>query len=277
MLYEFDGMKGTTLHALDGHLGKIKDLYFDDKDWKIRYLIAETGSWFTERKVLLSPASVESVDLGDGGEVRMNLTKAQIESSPPIASDQPVSRKMETRVVQYYNWPAYWAVPSPALGIPVMVSSPSDPQSHAQVSGTEPSGLPVPPPVEDAGLRSVEEVRGYGIRTQDGSIGYVADFICDPETWRICYLVLDTRRVLPGSKVLLPPSIIDSVSWDSGSVSVMSTEGQIRNAPTYDDSKPIDSADEAAILAHFGHGAFPAASQRETGGVSAGSQAQHQA
>ena len=31
------------------------DLYFDDYAWVIRYLVVETGTWLSSRKVLLTP------------------------------------------------------------------------------------------------------------------------------------------------------------------------------------------------------------------------------
>ncbi len=38
---------GDKLAALDGDIGEVKDFYFDDKNWVIRYLVAGTGRWVT--------------------------------------------------------------------------------------------------------------------------------------------------------------------------------------------------------------------------------------
>jgi hypothetical protein len=49
---------GARLHARDGEIGHLKDFFFDDQSWTIRYLVADTGNWLPNRKVLLSPFAV---------------------------------------------------------------------------------------------------------------------------------------------------------------------------------------------------------------------------
>ena len=55
MLNKAKTLKGYKLHSLDGEIGKVKELYFDDRHWTIRYLVAETGNWLTGRQVLDLP------------------------------------------------------------------------------------------------------------------------------------------------------------------------------------------------------------------------------
>ena len=45
---------GKKLGASDGDIGHVKDFYFDDKTWLVRYLVADTGSWLSGRQVLLT-------------------------------------------------------------------------------------------------------------------------------------------------------------------------------------------------------------------------------
>ena len=45
MLSKVKTLKGYRLDALDeldGKIGKVKEFYFDDRFWTIRYLVAET-------------------------------------------------------------------------------------------------------------------------------------------------------------------------------------------------------------------------------------------
>ena len=51
---------GYDIQATDGELGKVDEFYFDDAAWTVRYLVAATGDWFSNRKVLLSPAFLGS-------------------------------------------------------------------------------------------------------------------------------------------------------------------------------------------------------------------------
>jgi hypothetical protein len=55
MLQNIKELYGRKLAALDGDIGHVKDFYFDDENWVIRYLVADTGSWLTGRLVLLTP------------------------------------------------------------------------------------------------------------------------------------------------------------------------------------------------------------------------------
>lgn len=45
---------GETLAALDGEIGKVKDFYFDNQNWAVRYLVVDTDSWLPGREVLVS-------------------------------------------------------------------------------------------------------------------------------------------------------------------------------------------------------------------------------
>ena len=55
MLRSLKELYGDKLGASDGEIGQVKDFYFDDQDWVIRYLVVDTGTWLTERQVLISP------------------------------------------------------------------------------------------------------------------------------------------------------------------------------------------------------------------------------
>jgi hypothetical protein len=52
----------ARIHASDGKLGSLKDVYFDDEAWNTRYFVVDTGNWLQIRKVLVSPQSLASAD-----------------------------------------------------------------------------------------------------------------------------------------------------------------------------------------------------------------------
>src|SRR5471030_1010338 len=107
MLQNIKELYGHKLAASDGEIGHVKDFYFDDKTWVIRYLVADTGTWLTGRQVLLSPYAFGSFDQNEK-MLRVNLTKRQIENSPTIDAHRPVSRQYEENYYRYYGWPTYW-------------------------------------------------------------------------------------------------------------------------------------------------------------------------
>ena len=53
MLRSIKQLYGDKLGASDGEIGRVKDFYFDDKHWAIRYVVADTGSWMPGRLVLI--------------------------------------------------------------------------------------------------------------------------------------------------------------------------------------------------------------------------------
>ena len=44
MLDKAKTLTGYTMHSLDGEIGQVRDFYFDDRYWTIRYLVADTRS-----------------------------------------------------------------------------------------------------------------------------------------------------------------------------------------------------------------------------------------
>ena len=218
-------LKGNTIVATDGDIGKVDDFYFDDESWTIRYLVADTGDWLLRRKVLLSPVALGKADFASG-RFKVTLTKKQIEGSPSIDTDKPVSRQHEAYYHDYYGYPYYWT--GPFLWGPMYCPQiPVLDQKRIEERRAE---------REEAGdlhLRSANKVTGYHIEATDGDVGHVEDFILDNETWEIRYLVVDTRNWLPGKKVLIAPRWIDRVSWDDSKVYVSLSREAIKNAPEY--------------------------------------------
>ena len=64
MLRRAKELTGYKLGARDGEIGKVKEFYFDDQSWTVRYLIADTGGWLTGRQVLISPYALEPANEG---------------------------------------------------------------------------------------------------------------------------------------------------------------------------------------------------------------------
>ena len=100
-------LKGYKLDSLDGEIGRVKEFYFDDTFWTIRYLVADSGNWLSDRLVLISPHALLAVNKEEQN-IAVNLTKKQIEDSPPLKSDKPVSQQYEKAYYIYYGWPTYW-------------------------------------------------------------------------------------------------------------------------------------------------------------------------
>ena len=89
-------MKHYHLNCLDGDVGKVKEFYFEDHFWTIRYLVTETGNIFCHKEVLVSPTAIDEI-LNDDAQLILNLSRDKIDRGPSIDSDKPVSRQFVMR------------------------------------------------------------------------------------------------------------------------------------------------------------------------------------
>ena len=248
MLRAIDELKGSTIGAADGEIGKVVDFYFDDEKWTVRYLVVDTGGWLTGRQVLISPLSITKVEW-HANRIDLSLTKKQVEDSPGIDTDKPVSRQHEIDYFMYYNYPYYWAGPyvwGPAP-IPGQVAAPPPKDSQArEIDAMKRAN-------EDVHLRSVREVTGYYIEAKDRDIGHVEKFIVDDDSWTIRYIVVDTRNWLPGKKVLVSPEWVRSVSWSDSRVYVNLSQEAVQQSPEYNPLLPIERDYEDGLHRHYQH------------------------
>jgi sporulation protein YlmC with PRC-barrel domain len=239
MLFKAKTVKGYKLDSLDGEIGKVQEFNFDDRHWTIRYLVADTGDWLTGRQVLISPYALVTVN-NEKQNIEINLTKKQIEESPPLESDKPVSRQFEEDYYGYYGWPMYSTGPYIWGFSPYIVR---DPEKWEEYTHGEKAW--------DPNLRSTHEVSGYNIQSADGEIGHVEDFVIDDETWAIRYLIIDTRNWWPGKKVLVSPQWIERVSWSESKVFVNLTRETIRQSPEYTEESLLTRDYEAGLHRHY--------------------------
>jgi len=218
MLHNLKQILGHKLAASDGTIGHVKDFYFDDKTWAIRYLVADTGTWLTGRQVLLSPYAFGHLD-HDGKILTINLTRKQIENSPSIDAHRPVSRQYEQNYYNYYGWPNYWE--GGALwgtgDYPEFRASsrPYDLRSYDY------------PKWDDIHLRSTNAVTGYDIQATDGKLGSVSGFLVDQKKWVIRELAVETGHWYSGKEILITPSKIERISYEESKVFVKLTKADL--------------------------------------------------
>jgi hypothetical protein len=230
MFQDIQQLYGQKLGASDGDIGQVKDFYFDDQTWVVRYLVAETGSWLSGRQVLLSPHAFGTHAFGrsetDANVLLVNLTRKQIEGSPSIDSHRPVSRQYEEDYFRYYGWPAYWEAGGMwgVAGIP-MVTPPLSAATRPHHGHHQ---------RDDIHLRSTKAVTGYHIQAADGPIGAVSSFMVDGRNWAIRELVVETGHWYAGKKILLLPENIDRISYEDSTVFVSLTQEDIRQTTRND-------------------------------------------
>ncbi len=228
MLRSIKQLYGEKLGASDGEIGHVKDFYFDDQNWAIRYLVADTGSWLLGRQVLISPHAFGSLHQA-GKVLRVNLTRKQIENSPSIESHKPVSRQYEEEYYRYYGWPYYWQGEGlwGMSGFPIL-ELPAKPLASERATASGPQ-----PERADAHLRSTQAVNGYHLQASDGTIGHVCDFVMDDQSWAIGQLVIKTGHRLSGKEVQIPTSKVDRISYEESKVFVNLTKEAVEQSPAH--------------------------------------------
>jgi hypothetical protein len=242
MLRSMNGLKGYHIAAEDGLIGTVHDFFFDDEFWVVRYLAVDTGHWLPGRKVLITPGVLGRPDWAMR-RFPVALTREQVEKSPDIDTDKPVSRQEEIRLERHYAWRAY-QMPVSEMSLPLFVTPPLETENQSGAVGSE---------HDDPHLRSFKEVTGYHIQATDGGIGHLDDLLADDQVWDIRYLVADTRNWLPGRKVLVSLQwLVGQFSWDERKVKVRMTKESIKHSPKYDPSVPISREYESRLHDHYG-------------------------
>lgn len=236
MLTKIKDLTGYTLHCRDGVIGRVKEFFFDDLHWAIRYLIADTGSWLAGRRVLLSPYALLSVNKMHK-QVAVDLSKKQIEDSPCLSVDEPISQPFETAYYRYYGWPLYWGGSSAWGNYPILIR---ETEKRRSLDSDGKAWNPH--------LSSTLSVKGYHIQALDGEIGHVKDYIIDDRTWAINYMVVDTYNWRPGRVVLISLKWIERVSWDESKVFVNLSCAAIKKTPEYAEKSLFTRVYETIML-----------------------------
>lgn len=240
MLQTIRYLKRYSVLARDGEVGRIVDLFFSDQSWTISYLVVKTG-WLFGRKLLIAPEGVDDLDRPEE-QLMLRISREQVEQSPEIDVDQPVSRQKQEELHRYFGWTTpYWLPAEPAL------TSPLPPPLTAP-----PMAKPAADEGSDPHLRSAGEVIDYTLQARDGELGHVDDFLIDDEHWRIRYLVIDTGNWLSGKKVLISPAEARQLSWEERRVQIERSREEIRNSPEYDPSELVSRDYEERLHDYFG-------------------------
>ena len=231
MQHNIKSLIGYRMEATDGDIGKVKEFYFVDTTWLIRYIILETGNWLLQRKVLIAPQAIIK------GQARLrtfpvNLSKDQIRTSPDIDTDKPVSRQQDMELYGHYAWQWYGSGfyaggLEENMDINPIIDEKIMKESDSKNKTSE----------DDLHLRSTKELIGYHIHSTDGDDGRVDDFILDEAHWQITYLVVYAHALFGGKKLLIETGKIKEIQWENSKVIVNISTKDIEDLPPYDEAQ----------------------------------------
>jgi len=281
MLIQASSLINYSIKGIDGYVGKLQDLYVDEWQWIIRYLVAETSENLEPVKYLISPFSLGKTD-HQSKEITVALTLPKIRNSPVFQTNLPISRQYELALRRYYEWPDYWEQtsftdPPPAgiseneeltldeVGKPIKEQSPSD--SEDILSDTSENLIPDEPddqeiieaefglPEEEVQfnteLRSFQELKGYRIQTTDNDVSALEDLFIEESDWSSRYLMINLHNSSEDQMILLTFHFVQQVDWGTKRIFASLSQQQLQNAPRYIPGNPITLDFEKKVFSYF--------------------------
>jgi hypothetical protein len=166
---------------VNGAKGRIKDLYFDDQDWSVKYLVVSLGGRTANTDVLVDPAEVAGFDL-PGKTLSIRLTVEQLSNCLPASSVRPVC--------QQYQW-------HPGA------------RGHASVFR---------PGSSNPYLRSARVLLGYSLQGQGRSVGELSGFVLDLRNWTIHSIIVEKQVSTKKLSFAVDPAFVERISFAAGQV-----------------------------------------------------------
>jgi hypothetical protein len=245
LLRSLNLIRGARLAAQDGDAGAIQDFLFSDVDWVVRYLVAALPGPLG-RRILVSPIALEEIT-AEPGEFRARLPLEQLEQTPDVDADEPITRAWESTYFRFYAWPVYWGgggatgfwggsqFPGVLMGAPVPVEpTPAPPEAEAE---------------QESRLHRTADLRGYAVLAADGEeLGQVDDFVMDGATWRLAFVCVFSG----GRRVLVPVECFDRGAWADGRMNTHLTRQAVETAPDWEPLETIPPEYEHRVRVHFG-------------------------
>ena len=78
MLHTITSLKGQRIDT-GGETHAVNEVWFDDENWRLRYLGVDVGGWFSSRTALVSASRLRH---DDQGVWHLDLTKEELEGAP---------------------------------------------------------------------------------------------------------------------------------------------------------------------------------------------------
>ncbi len=238
MLRSLKELIGYELLAKDGLMGKTHDFLFSDEDWKVHYLVVDTGPWVLGRKVLISLLALGQ-PVWASKTFPVDLTREQVKTSPDVGLAKSVSRQYEEKLNRHYNWPAYGGMTAAIPGHLCLYSF------HRS--------FPVTRKKNSSNLRSAKELFRYKLNATDGDIGKLADFIVEDENWQFRYIVVNTSDMSDDDKqVLVSLEWINNIDVALKEISIDLMQQAIALSPEFNPHKPVNRQHEEVLYDYYG-------------------------
>ncbi|MBN1129252.1 MAG: PRC-barrel domain-containing protein [Chitinispirillaceae bacterium] len=204
--------------AVDGTIGRLSDLYFDERSWRIRYLVIELSAGAAAKEVLVSPLA--SSPSGDGN-LEVKLTKDEICRCPDRSSSTPVSMQQRESSELLFHI------------------------SQSLDSYNRHFGPVIFPPVSSMNERedgknqndrfcSVRTFLTCNAATADGIKYRLEDMVFDDRFWDIKFLLVSPDASLKQEIRLLVAFWVDHIEWIKKTVFLECRNDYMTHCPAFD-------------------------------------------
>lgn len=109
-LRSLNEVRGYHIQAEDKEFGHLEDLFVDEENWIIRYLLIDTRNILPGKNVLIAPEWLQNISW-DQQKIFVSKTKEEIKNAPEYKvekSDYLVDRRYEEKLYKHYDEIKYW-------------------------------------------------------------------------------------------------------------------------------------------------------------------------
>lgn len=228
------------IKTLNGKKYTISDLLFEDRKFKIDYLVCDLSGWFTSKRALISTGVVKEVDLL-AREILVDLDSAQLEKSPGYEFKTPISVEYENAYLKRYGFSSYFMMALDILRLRVGSTQDEMKIASQAVRNTRD---------QENHLRSICETDSYQVRTRDDENTMVSDWVIDIKNWRLSDIVC--FGWLTEDKFKVQTQVVDSFSWMTKEITISLDFRSVMDQEPFKPSNAVNSNKEITEYDYYG-------------------------
>ena len=108
MLRSVRKIHDLRINASDDQIGHVKEVYFDDDAWTIRYLVVDTVNWWPGgKRVLVATRWIDGIDWAQR-KVFTSLSRDRVKNSPVYDPAALLDRQYEELLHEAHQRGGYW-------------------------------------------------------------------------------------------------------------------------------------------------------------------------
>jgi hypothetical protein len=105
-------------------------------------------------------------------------------------------------------------------------------------------------------FRSLNDLIGYSVRTENGDAGKVNNFYFDDLNWFVRYMIIDTGGLFDANRLFISPVVIEHIDRENQTILLKLTTERIAASPNMSDRQGLTRGDEVAIHEFFNWPAY---------------------